>query len=182
MLRKRAILPAVLLATGMLCLVGCIYIPTFSHGLNQHVVGPGREVLVGPFAPPSGEDPAKDPSIHHFRTGTTTRDAVLAALGKPSLVTPDGRSLLYGQERRDGYFVFPLCFFYTEPDDNGYFVRLNFNSAGILISSEQQRSRDPSTIDASMWYVTTHQAGVPFEWPPPLNNRLPGTQPPRVGP
>lgn len=165
-LRTRALIPAMLVVAGILLLVGCIYIPNFSHGLSQQSSKPGEEVVVlYPYAP----DP-KSALKFRARIGATTRDQSVSALGQPQFATRDGRSLLYNQERCDGYFVYPLCFFYTEPNDNGYLVRLNFDQAGVLASVTTD-NRDFSEVMADRTLVNPPrwraESATP-QWPPPL--------------
>ena len=116
---KRAVLPISLVALGLSLLIGCLYIPTFERPVSS--TQKDFRKLVG----------SAQGSV--LRTGYTNRATVLRLLGSPPLVSLDSSSIGYLFETRRGYWVMPLCFFYTYSADNRvYGLRLDFDKDNVL--------------------------------------------------
>src|SRR4051794_35989850 len=96
--RLRILSALLLLAVGVAALAGCIYIPTFGATAE-------RTNLSGKV----GEADSNRP----IRKGRATAAEVARVLGRPELVSPDGRRVVYTWRQLNGLWI-GLC---NGPDD-----------------------------------------------------------------
>ncbi len=121
---QNIVLPTVILAPLLLCLVGCFYVPWIEHRTDADHTNNAR-ALVGPAD-----------SQRRLRPGFATRSQVQAVLGYPEFVSLDGRSEAYINHTSFGVWVFPLCFAAYNASDKVYAVRINYDANGTMVSYE----------------------------------------------
>ena len=117
--RWRQAIPTILALVGAVLLIGCIYLP-----IPEHKVGPEKD-----FRNLMGDSQSNKP----IRPGAITRSQVMAMLGKPALISADGRRLGYAIETHRGIGIWPLCFSAGAYTQYGYAVRLEFDEQGNLV-------------------------------------------------
>jgi hypothetical protein len=127
--RKWRMLTALaMIVIGVWVLAGCIYVPT-----PEQKVGPEKD-----FRGLTGDPQSNKP----IRAGAVTRSQVIAMLGKPTLVSADGRRLGYAIETHTGIGIWPLCFSAGTYTATGYAIRLKFDEQGNLLSYEAKKAED----------------------------------------
>lgn len=115
---KQHWLPLTLLIVGLFLLIGCIYIPTADKPTYPNAIDFRK--LVGQ----SVDRP--------IRPGHVDRRTVLLILGKPWIMSKDGSAIAYTLDTQKGILFIPLCFTAAPVTGPTYYIRLDFNSDGIL--------------------------------------------------
>jgi hypothetical protein len=116
-MRRKIVLPALLIVAGVYLLAGCLYIPTFEK--------PQKGMQI----PPDQVGDAK--SDKPLRVGSATRSDVEQILGLPMFATTDGRQVAYSYRVVNGLWVYPLCFS-AEPQTASRALVLSYDADHIL--------------------------------------------------
>ena len=128
-LRRRLILPAVLLAVGSVVLTGCIPIPAFNTPIE------GTRNLSKDVGPADSNKPV--------RVGSATPDLARQVLGNPIAESADRRRVAYGWMVKNATLIFPL--FLTAWDVLGSrTLVLTFGSDGVLKQYDYLTYTDPA--------------------------------------
>jgi hypothetical protein len=131
--RRKTILQATLLLTGLWLLIGCIYIPRFGKSRLYNYQN------AGPLAPDELIGTPKDQ--RPITLGLSTRADVDSALARARAEHGQPLTLRWSDDRRyafcsyrvvSGYMVLPLCLFATEPVPDNRVLRLTFDPDGRL--------------------------------------------------
>jgi hypothetical protein len=133
--RRRLVRPVALLALGIWLLQGCLFIPTF----NAVKEGENLSKKLGDAA-----------SRRPIRIGVTTRDQVVAILGPPPFVRPDGTAAAYDWTVTNGIWVWPLCFTAYAQEGKRALV-LGFDESGVVRSYRVEK-RDGNVMYNKVTY------------------------------
>ena len=153
---KRALLPILLVASGLSLLIGCLYIPTFEKPAWS------TEKDFRKFV---GDDPSRP-----LRTGNANRAMVLELLGPPPLASADGCSIGYLFKTHQGYWL-GLCGS-SSADDKVRGLRLDFGKDNILqqFKVASSDSHDGTRYPVGAVIAQLNESGAPIGW---YSNQLP---------
>jgi outer membrane protein assembly factor BamE (lipoprotein component of BamABCDE complex) len=116
----RAVLPWFIICVCFVVLTGCIWIPTFEHGVDNSQKD---------FRGMVGDEKSKRP----IRPNGIQQQQVLSLLGLPFYASKDGKTIYYIFNTEDGLWIAPECFAVAPVESNVHMLRLNFDDAGTLV-------------------------------------------------
>jgi len=145
--RAKLIPPIFLAVLGVAMLSGCIYVPTF--GVSVHDTSNLKKKV--------GHAHSDKP----IKLNVSTRQEIIALIGKPMDSTLDDSVAVYPWHRRWGVWFFPLCFWnelgYFADDRTRYF-RFTYNSDHILTKVEltdESNYKQPGEEWKNLWLRQT---------------------------